>query len=123
MSTTADTPAKSSGGFMLQAVASFAIALGGLLIGIISLPVDPWIRGFLAVTALFLVSSTITISKVVRDRDEATVVYRRIDQARLEKVLAEYDPLREISFAGPSGPQGAPGMPMGPQQVPPPQPR
>ncbi|GAB3301286.1 hypothetical protein EK0264_00600 [Epidermidibacterium keratini] len=116
--TTADTPSKSTGGFMLQAISSFAISLLGLMIGIISLPVDPWIRGFLAVTALFLVSSTITISKVVRDREEATVVYRRIDQARLEKVLADYDPLREVSFAGPAGP------PMGPHPVgPPPQSR
>lgn len=117
MSTTADTPAKSSGGFMLQAVSSFAISLLGLMVGIISLPVDPWIRGFLAVTALFLVSSTITISKVVRDREEATVVYRRVDQARLEKLLADYDPLREMSLAGPVGPPTGPPMPMPPQQA------
>ncbi|GAB3301290.1 hypothetical protein EK0264_00605 [Epidermidibacterium keratini] len=105
MSTTADTPSKVSSGFMFQAVASFIISLSGLMIGIAVLPIDPWIRGFLAVAALFLVSSTITISKVIRDREEASVVYRRVDQARLEKMLADYDPLREANLSGP--PPGA----------------
>ena len=102
MSTTADTPAKVSSGFMFQAVASFVISLSGLMIGIAVLPIDPWTRGFLAIAALFLVSSTITISKVVRDREEATVVYRRADQARLEKLLTDFDPLRDVNIAGPS---------------------
>ena len=83
-----------SAAFYVQAILSFAISLVALIIGILSLPVDIWVRGFLAVGLLYVVTSTFTLAKVVRDHQEATSVHGRIDQARLEKLLAEHDPYR-----------------------------
>jgi len=85
---------KPSTAFYIQSVLSFAISLGALIIGVLSLPVGMWVRGFLAVGLLYVVTSTFTLSKVIRDHQEATSVYSRIDQARLEKILSEHDPYR-----------------------------
>jgi hypothetical protein len=43
---------------------------------------------------LYLVSATFTLSKVVRDRQEVGQVVSRVDQARLDKLLAEHDPFK-----------------------------
>jgi hypothetical protein len=85
---------KPSTAFYVQSMLSFAISLAALIIGVISLPVDTWMRGFLAVGVLYVVTSTFTLAKVVRDYQEATSVHSRVDQARLEKLLSEHDPFR-----------------------------
>jgi hypothetical protein len=44
-------------------------------------------------TVLFLVTSSFTLAKVIRDQQEAATVRVRLDEARLEKLLAEHSPL------------------------------
>jgi hypothetical protein len=44
-------------------------------------------------TVLFLVTSSFTLAKVIRDQQEAATVRVRIDEARMEKLLAEYNRL------------------------------
>jgi hypothetical protein len=80
--------------FFFQAVASFAISLGGVSLGIAYLPVGPWPRALLAIAMLYTVTSAFTLAKCVRDRAEEGSVVSRVDQARLEKLLAEQDLLR-----------------------------
>jgi len=80
--------------FYAQAALSFGLALVAITVGIIYLPVDPWIRGFLVVGMLYLVTSAFTLAKVVRDRQEENSVVTRVDQARLDKLLAEHDPFK-----------------------------
>lgn len=80
--------------FHLQATASFAVSLSALLVGILYLPADPWIRAFLALGVLYVTTSAFTLAKCVRDKQENMSVVGRIDQARLERMLAEYDPFR-----------------------------
>ncbi|WPO74745.1 YiaA/YiaB family inner membrane protein [Streptomyces sp. KN37] len=94
-----DTPVKqqSTTAYYGQAVASFAVALGATAVGIYSLDVSGWIRAFLAVSVLYLTTSAFTLAKVVRDRQEADQIVSRVDQARLEKILAEYDPFKPVS--------------------------
>ena len=60
----------------------------------IYLPATGWVRAFLALGLLFVVTSTITLSKVVRDRQELSEVANRVDQARLDKLLVEHDPFK-----------------------------
>ena len=40
-------------------------------IGIYQLDADPWVRAFLAIAVLYLVTSAFTLAKVIRDRQEA----------------------------------------------------
>jgi hypothetical protein len=49
-------------------------------------------RAFLAIGLLYVVTSSFTLAKCVRDHQEATAVTNRVDQARLDKILTEHDP-------------------------------
>jgi hypothetical protein len=53
-------------------------------------------RSFLAVGILYTVTSTFTLAKCVRDQQEANSVVHRVDEVRLQKLLADHDPLRTI---------------------------
>lgn len=94
-----ETPVKqqSTTAYYGQAVASFAVALAAVAIGIYSLDVSGWIRAFLAISVLYLTTSAFTLAKVVRDRQEADQLVSRVDQARLEKILAEHDPFKPVA--------------------------
>ncbi|WP_141311361.1 YiaA/YiaB family inner membrane protein [Streptomyces spinoverrucosus] len=67
-----DTPVKqqNTAAFYGQAVASFAVALAATAIGIFQLEADPWVRAFLGIAVLYLVTSAFTLAKVIRDRQE-----------------------------------------------------
>ncbi|ASU58627.1 YiaA/YiaB family inner membrane protein [Nocardiopsis dassonvillei] len=56
--------------FFLQSVLSFGAASVGVGAGIIYLPVDLWIRAFLGLGLLYVITSTFTLAKCVRDRQE-----------------------------------------------------
>ena len=93
-----DTPVKqqSTAAFYGQAVASFAVAMIATSIGIYNLKADAWVRAFLAIAVLYLVTSAFTLAKIIRDRQEAGQIVSRVDQARLEKLLAEHDPFEKL---------------------------
>jgi Uncharacterized protein conserved in bacteria len=42
----------------------------------------------------FSVGSSFTLAKTIRDNNEATTLTARIDEARVEKILAEHHPLK-----------------------------
>lgn len=83
-------------GFYVQAAISFGVSLIGVLIGIVSLPVGGSMRAFLALGLLYVVTSTFTLSKCVRDAHEAGTVVHRVDEARLERLLTEHDPFASV---------------------------
>ena len=87
-------PAALSAGWITQTYVSFAVSLGALAIGIAYLPGDPWMRAFLAISALYAVTSAISLSKTVRDQHESSRVIARVDEARFERLLTEHDPFR-----------------------------
>ncbi|APU39610.1 YiaA/YiaB family inner membrane protein [Streptomyces sp. NPDC056254] len=89
-----ETPVKqqSTGAYYAQAVAAFAIALVAVAVGIYRLEADGWVRAFLGIAVLYLTTSAFTLAKVIRDRQEVTQIVSRVDQARMEKIMAEYDP-------------------------------
>ncbi len=80
--------------FHLQAVISFGVSLLAVGLALWNMPADAWVRAFLAVSVLWVTTSAFTLAKVVRDRQESTTVLSRVDQARLDKLLAEHDPFK-----------------------------
>ncbi|MCK2220750.1 hypothetical protein MF672_044140 [Actinomadura sp. ATCC 31491] len=80
--------------YYVQAILSFAVSLSSVAIALIYLPASGWVKGFLALGLLYVVTSTITLSKVVRDRQELSEVSSRVDQARLDKLLTQHDPFK-----------------------------
>ncbi len=93
-----ETPVKqqSTAAFYGQAVASFAVAMAATAVGIFQLSADAWVRGFLAISVLYLVTSAFTLAKVIRDRQEAGQIVSRVDQARVDKLLAAHDPFEKL---------------------------
>lgn len=83
---------KPTSAFFAQAAISFGVSSAGMLVGIAYLPVAGWTRSFLAIGLLYAVTSTFTLAKCVRDQHEANSVVHRVDEARLERFLAEHDP-------------------------------
>ena len=85
---------KQTAAFYLQAAISFAVSLASVTLGVAYLPVDGWMRAFLAMGVLYVVTSSFTLAKCVRDQHEANTVVHRVDEARLERFLAEHDPFK-----------------------------
>ncbi len=83
--------------FFAPAGIAFAIALCSMLFAVLYLPVDPWIRAFLGLGTLDLTTSAFTLAKCVRDAQENAGLSSRLDQARVDKILAEHDPFREVA--------------------------
>jgi hypothetical protein len=91
MSTTPSTNPTTSA-FYVQSALSFAVALTAVGIAVALIPIDPWIRGFLGIGVLYVVTSAFNLAKCIRDRQESESTLSRVDRARLEKLLTEYDP-------------------------------
>lgn len=89
-----NVPQKQTAAFYVQSAISFAVSTCAVLLGIAYLPASGWMRSFLALGVLYVVTSTFTLAKCVRDAHEVGQVLSRVDQARLEKFLSEHDPFR-----------------------------
>ncbi len=83
--------------FYVQSVVSFGVAVTAVAIAIVYLPTTSWVRAFLALGMLYLVTSSFTLAKCVRDRQEVSAVHSRIDEAKLERFLAGHDPFRSAT--------------------------
>ena len=70
---------------------NFAIAMGAMFVAIVLSPIEAVIQGFLGMGTLYLVASTFTFSKTVRDEFEAQKLINKLAEARAEKLLKEYE--------------------------------
>jgi len=89
--------AKNTTAFFAQSALAFGIALLTLLVAIFYLPADPWQKAFLALGTLFLTTSSFSLAKCVRDSQESQYVVSRLDQARVERILADHDPWKDVA--------------------------
>ena len=83
-----------SGAWVAQTWISFVVAVGITGMGIWFLPVDVWVKAFMAMGLLFSVGSTFSLAKTVRDQHESESLRKRIDEARVNRIIAEHDPLK-----------------------------
>jgi hypothetical protein len=88
--------ASQTGAFYGQALASFAVSVTAMVVAVVYLPAAGWIRAFLGLGLMYVVTSTVVLCKVVRDRAELSEVTNRVDQARLDKLLTEHDPFKPV---------------------------
>jgi len=83
-----------SSAWIAQAWLSFVISVSATGLGIIYLPVGSWVKGYMGMGLLFTVGSTISLAKTTRDMHEEKQILSRVDEARVEKLLAERHPLK-----------------------------
>ena len=70
---------------------TFILSFGGLLIGVFLMAGDFWMKGFLAMGIIATVSSCFTLAKTLRDDHEAERLINRVNSAKTEKILKEYE--------------------------------
>jgi len=86
---TAPTPFRNSSAWTAFTYINFAVAslmMGG---GIWFMEASFTAKGFYAMAALMLVSSTIILTKSLRDNEEAQRFHNKLEEARTEKLLME----------------------------------
>ena len=93
-----DTPA-----WKFQVWAAFVIAMAITLVGIGWMPIDFWMRGFLAMGVLFAVGSAFSLAKTTRDDLESKKLINRIAEAKAERILREYELGHERAVASAGG--------------------
>jgi len=71
--------------------ASFFISNGVMFFGIYHAPVDAWIKGFLAMGTLFIVGSSLTLAKTLRDNIESQRAFTRATDAKTEQIVNSYE--------------------------------
>ena len=94
MSRITEPVAPHSTAWVAQVWMSFAAALFAMLGGILFIPADLWVKGYLFMGLLFTIGSTMNLAKTVRDNHEAQKVSSVIKDARIERILSEQDPLK-----------------------------
>ena len=67
----------------------FVVAATMMAGGIYSLDASFAAKGFYAMAAIMLVSSTATITKTIRDVEESDRMHNKIEDAKTERLLAE----------------------------------
>ncbi len=84
---------QNSKSFFTLACIAFAISFVGMAIGLVYLPADLSMKGFLGMSYLFSVTSCFTLAKVVRDRHESDKFINKVESAKTEKFLNENSPV------------------------------
>ena len=72
-------------------VVSFVMSLGATSMGILILPVELWVKGYIAMGLYFTISSCFILAKTLRDAHEADKLVNKISDARTKKMLKEFD--------------------------------
>ena len=68
---------------------SFAAALAMVIGGIVLMPLDLAIKGYLAMGVVMLIQCCITLTKTIRDNDEASKLVNRLEDAKAERLLMD----------------------------------
>lgn len=67
---------------------SAAVMLAG---GLYMMPLDLWGKGYLAMGILMLVQTTVNITKTLRDNAESERLIRKVEDAKTEKLLVNFN--------------------------------
>jgi hypothetical protein len=80
-------PATQTGAWTFFTYISFAASFIALIAGILALPLEIWMRGYLAIGVLLVVQSSFTLAKTLRDTAEQARLLHRVENVRTEKML------------------------------------
>ncbi|CAM2011077.1 YiaA/YiaB family inner membrane protein [Acanthopleuribacter pedis] len=82
---------QNSQGWVFFVKAAFVLSLVAMGVATVFLPVTVWIKGYLAMGSLMMVTTSIMLSKTMRDEFEAKKLLNRINEARTEQFLKDVD--------------------------------
>jgi hypothetical protein len=70
---------------------SFSVSLAMMVLGVLTIPGEIWMKGFFLVGTFFLVGSCFTLSKALRDQHEAENLVHKLESAKAERILREFN--------------------------------
>jgi hypothetical protein len=85
---------KDSNAWVLQTWLAFVLSIGITSAGIANLPVDIWVKGFMAMGLSFSVGSTFSLAKTQRDLHESSKLTSKIEEAKVEQILSQHGGLK-----------------------------
>jgi hypothetical protein len=85
---------KDSNAWVLQTWLAFVLSIGITSAGIVNLPVDIWVKGFMAMGLSFSVGSTFSLAKTQRDLHESSKLTSKIEEAKVEQILSQHGGLK-----------------------------
>lgn len=80
---------KDTAAWRFQVIAAFVIAIVLTTGGIVYLPLNSWVKGYLMMGLYFTVSSAFGLAKTLRDHHESNQIVAKISEAKTEKMLRE----------------------------------
>lgn len=80
-----------SSSWQLFTLVSFVLAAAMMAGGIYFLEASFSAKGFYAMAAIMLVHTSITLTKTLRDKEEAAKLHNRIEEAKNEKLLMDLE--------------------------------
>ncbi len=92
-----DTSVQHSPAFTNFSMLSFVIAAGMMAGGIFFLEASFAAKGFYAMAAIMLVHTSVTLTKTLRDNQEAGKLVNKIEDAKTEKLLMDINRPETVS--------------------------
>jgi hypothetical protein len=83
----APVPTTQTQGWVAFTYIAFVTSLLTVGAGIVFLPIEIWMRGYLGIGVLMVVQSCLTLAKTQRDAAENARLVNRVETARTEKIL------------------------------------
>jgi len=79
-----------SNSWLFYVKASFTVSIMALAAGILFMPGDIMVKAYFAIGSLFLVSSTLTMAKTLRDQHESERLINKINEAKTSRIINEF---------------------------------
>jgi len=73
--------------FVTFSYATFIASVIMVAGGVVLLPVDFWVKGYLAMGMLMVIQTCMTLTKTIRDVHEGSKLVNRIEDAKAERLL------------------------------------
>ena len=80
-----------SGAWVAFNYANVIIALAMTVGGVLFLPLEIWIKGYMLMGIVMLVSSSVSVTKTIRDVQESARLLNKIEDAKTEQLLMRMD--------------------------------
>lgn len=74
----------------LFAKLNFFIAIISIALSVYLLEVDLIAKGYFILSSLYLFTTTVILSKTIRDQEESKKILNKIEQAKTNKILKDY---------------------------------
>jgi hypothetical protein len=86
-----NSSSQNTGAWLTFTYVAFGMSVGMAGLGIWALDGNMWVKGYMAMATVFMLGSTFTLAKTMRDEHESKRFASRLDDAKTERLLMEVE--------------------------------